>query len=85
MDITNQTLRDDTFDLCYAFLYIAVIILVLETVRISIFSYIAESLGCRLRIILFEKLLKMHMGFFDLPQNAPGNLSSRLAEDVNHV
>jgi ATP-binding cassette subfamily B (MDR/TAP) protein 1 len=70
---------------CWWFLIIAGISFVAQVLTISIFTYIGESLAFRLRVMLFEKFLKLHMAFYDIPRNAPGNLATRLAADVNLV
>ena len=71
--------------LCYMFLVAAGAAFLFNSVSIAIFSYIGESLAFRIRVALFDKMLHIHMGFFDLPKNSPGNLTTRLSTDTNLV
>jgi ABC-type multidrug transport system fused ATPase/permease subunit len=48
-------------------------------------SIVAENLTFRLRRMLFSKMLRMHVGWHDLPSNKPGALASTLSNDAQTV
>jgi len=54
-------------------------------VQLSLFSFIAENLSRKVRLEVFNKYLKMPIGWFDLPENAPGALCSKLAKDATLI
>lgn len=64
------------------FLVLAIIALILDSIQQSLFNYIAENLSRKVRLDVFNKYLKMPIGWFDLPENAPGALCSKLAKDA---
>ena len=50
-----------------------------------VFSVIGENLTVRLRQIVFSRMLRQEIGWFDRPENKIGVLTSRLAVDATIV
>jgi len=67
------------------FLVLAIVSFVLSSVQLSIFSFVGENLSRKVRAEVFDKYLKMPIGWFDLPENAPGALCSKLAKDATLI
>jgi len=67
------------------FVVLAVVSLILNAVQLSLFNFIAENLSRKVRLDVFNKYLKMPIGWFDLPENAPGALCSKLAKDATLI
>lgn len=49
------------------------------------FSIIGSKLVSSLRKNLFSHYLSLHMGFFDLPENSPGSLLTKLSNDTTNL
>ncbi len=49
------------------------------------FGVIGESVTFKLRSQLYLAILSKHMGFFDEKENAPGNLTSSIANDTQTI
>ena len=49
------------------------------------FGIVGENLTVRLRKIVFSRMLRQDIGWFDLPENKVGVLTSRLAVDASIV
>lgn len=49
------------------------------------FIRIGETIVLKLRSMVFEKLLRLHMGYFDNPENTPGSLLSKLSSDTTKI
>uniref|UniRef100_A0A0N5AI25 ABC-type xenobiotic transporter n=1 Tax=Syphacia muris TaxID=451379 RepID=A0A0N5AI25_9BILA len=45
----------------------------------------SEKLCRRLRAMLFRNIMRMHIGYFDMPQHSSGKISTRLATDTSNV
>ena len=67
------------------FLVLAFAGMLLSTVQLSTFSVVAENLSRKVRAEVFQKYVKMPMGWFDLPENSPGALGSKLAKDATLI
>jgi ATP-binding cassette, subfamily B (MDR/TAP), member 1 len=46
---------------------------------------VGEKIVCGLRSQMYEALVRKPIGYFDHPDNAPGNLATMLADDVRAV
>lgn len=68
-----------------AFLIIAILELLINFGQFSFFNVMAENMTMRLRIQVFDKLIRMKVPFYEDPHNTGGALTSRLAEDCNKV
>ena len=64
------------------FLALAFLALVSMAVQMSLFNLVSERLSRRVRADVFRKYVRMPIGWFDEPANAPGALGSRLATDA---
>ena len=53
--------------------------------KISNFRNIGSQLCCSMRKIIINKYLKLHMGYFDKDENAPGALLSKLSIDTTQL
>jgi len=49
------------------------------------FTQIGETLVIKLRTMVFEKLLRLHPGYYDIPENTPGALLSKLSSDTTKI
>ena len=49
------------------------------------FAVVGENLTVRLRKTVFSRMLQQEIGWFDLPENKVGVLTSRLAVDATIV
>lgn len=49
------------------------------------FGVTGSRLTCRLRVLVFEKLMRYTISFFDFPENSTGELTTRLEEDSELV
>jgi len=49
------------------------------------FGIVGENLTLRLRKIVFSQMLRQEIGWFDLPENKIGVLTSRLAVDATII
>jgi len=67
------------------FLLLGIASFLLNSVQLSLFSFVAENLSRKVRLEVFHKYLKMPIGWFDLPENAPGALCSKLAKDATLI
>lgn len=50
-----------------------------------IFEYIGEKLSSKYKLNTFQKMMRMHMSFFDLKENSPGKLSESIIEKTNSI
>eukprot|EP00475_Leptophrys_vorax_P021214 TRINITY_DN2894_c0_g1_i1.p1 TRINITY_DN2894_c0_g1~~TRINITY_DN2894_c0_g1_i1.p1 ORF type:complete len:1165 (+),score=378.73 TRINITY_DN2894_c0_g1_i1:197-3496(+) len=67
------------------FFAIAAGIAIFSMVAGVVYGKVGEVLTFRLRNQLFDHLLKQEIAWFDLPENSPGILSTRLATDAEQV
>ena len=68
--------------LALMFLLLGVASLVLYTLMLSTFSIVGENLTQRLRSDLYDKMLRMHIGWHDDPNNNPATLATTLSTDT---
>ena len=71
----------------YAIFYIIIAIasFVFGAIQLTVLNIVGENLSKKIRIAVFKKFLYNEIGWFDLPENAPGVLISRLATDSGLV
>jgi len=67
------------------FLVLAIVAMILNSIQLSIFSIVGENLSRKVRVEVFNKYLKMPIGWFDMPENAPGALCSKLSKDATLI
>ena len=58
---------------------------ILQPIEKGIYALIGEQVTTGVRTDVFDKLLRMHMGFYDNPLNSAGALASKLASDATQV
>jgi len=68
----------------YAILFFvcAVVAFISMAIQMSCFNTVAERLSRKVRGEVFDKYVKMPIGWFDEPQNSPGALGSKLSTDA---
>ena len=71
----------------YAIYYIIIAIasLVFGALQLTILNIVGENLSKKIRIAVFQKFLYSEIGWYDLPENAPGILISRLSTESGLV
>ena len=67
------------------FLVLAIVSMVLNSIQMSVFSIVAENLSRKIRAEIFTKYIKNPIAWFDLPENSPGALGSKLAKDASLI
>jgi len=79
-DFTSRSVR-------YAIYYIIIGLasFVFGTIQLSVLNIVGENLSRKIRIEVFKKYLYNEIGWFDLPENAPGVLISRLSTESGLV
>ena len=64
------------------FLICAIVAFVTMAIQLSCFGIVAERLARKIRGEVFEKYVRMPIGWFDDPHNSPGALGSKLSSDA---
>ena len=64
------------------FLVCAIVAFISMAIQMSCFNVVAERLARKVRGEVFEKYVRMPIGWFDEPQNSPGALGSKLSSDA---
>jgi len=64
------------------FLLLAFVAFLSLSVQMSLFNLVAERLSRKVRADVFRKYVRMPIGWFDEPLNAPGALGSKLSTDA---
>ena len=64
------------------FLVCAIVAFVSMAIQMSCFNVVAERLARKVRGEVFDKYVRMPIGWFDEPQNSPGALGSKLSTDA---
>jgi len=80
-----EIVKKDGFFMSMMFLVIAIGAGLAIFFQNYLFAKIGEILCRNLRSEVFKKYLKMHIGFFDRPENAPGSLITRLSSDTTKL
>ena len=78
----GEKLWDESVFLSYFFIALSVVFLVSFTVMFWGFGASSENLAHRVRNLMFKTYLRQEPGYFDLPENAVGAVSSCLANDA---
>src|SRR5690606_36267737 len=74
--------RDKANRISLYFVLLAIGALIVNALQMGMFGHIGENLTLRIRVDVFNKLLKMPMSWFDHPDNTPGALAAKLATDA---
>jgi ATP-binding cassette subfamily B (MDR/TAP) protein 1 len=84
-DPNLEIVKTDGFKLSMYFLTLAVSSGVAVFFQTSMFGLQGEYLTKRLRSIIYDKYLRLHMGYYDNPENTPGALLTKLSSDTTKV
>ncbi|MCQ2817147.1 MAG: ATP-binding cassette domain-containing protein [archaeon] len=84
-DGDKDVVRDNGVKYGCIYFAIAVGSAVFLLMKILSFQTVGSVISAKLRKIVISKYLKLHMGFFDLPGNAPGALLARLSIDTTQM
>ena len=85
VDTERKKLRDDSLFYGLMYLVVAVANGFCMFLKIWRFSNIAVKITAVLRMKVVEKYLHLHVGYFDLPENAPGGLLTKLSIDTTQL
>ena len=72
-------------ELAFWLLMLGVFSMVLQPLEKGIYAIVGEKITTGIRTDVFAKMLRMHIGWFDLPEHSPGALASKLATDATMV
>lgn len=67
---------------CILFLVCAIVAGITMLIQMSCFNAVAERLARKVREQVFNKYVRMPVGWFDEPKNSPGALGSKLSTDA---
>ena len=81
----DQTAIENANLYALLFLVLAIAALLCTTMQTAIFKLIGESITTKLRVEVFNKLLRLPIPFFDIPRNNSGSLAARLSSECNQV
>jgi ATP-binding cassette subfamily B (MDR/TAP) protein 1 len=81
----KQQIRDESIQVMIYFFVLAVFMFLVNFAQASFFSIVGERLTKNLRTMLFSTMIRMEIGWFDLPENRVGILTSRLSSDAEKV
>lgn len=77
----NDLMYQSSIKISIFFLVVAIAAVTMSFTRIVSFGMIAQRLTLKLRSKVFNSILNQPTGWFDLPENSVGNMSSRLQDD----
>ncbi|EGG17681.1 hypothetical protein DFA_08677 [Cavenderia fasciculata] len=80
-----DTLKKEAAMMAIWFLIVAIGSGIAHFVQIVCFNHIGERLTFRLRHISFRSIIRQEIGWFDMPENATGVLTTNLAKDATLV
>ena len=81
----SPTFRYDANVLSLCLLMLGCASFILQPIEKGIYALIGEQVTTGVRTDVFDKLLRMHMGFYDNPLNSAGALTSKLASDATQI
>lgn len=80
-----EKLADNSVFLAMMFLVVAFAAGITNFFVSNLFNLLGESLARSLRIKCYDKYLRLHMGFYDVHENSPGTLLTKLSSDTLKV
>jgi ATP-binding cassette subfamily B (MDR/TAP) protein 1 len=83
--LTSEEIRVENRPLCSYFLILGAASLLGNMAMGCGFSVAGFRLTRRLRVLVFDKIVRHGMGWFDFPEHSTGELTSRLEEDAEAV
>jgi ABC-type multidrug transport system fused ATPase/permease subunit len=69
----------------YWFLGLAVFGFIANFLQVQLFAILSEQVTFRVRRLLYQKILNLHIGFFDKESNKSGALAARLSNDCTLI
>jgi len=84
-ELTSEEMREENPRLCFYFLILGVASLLGNMAMGCGFSVSGHRLTRRMRVLVFDKIMRHGMGWFDFPENSTGELTHRLEEDAEAV
>ena len=83
---TNRhTVFNDGLKWAFIFLAIAFAVSVAVFIKLWKLEKIGSSVSCRMRKHIIEKYLELHVGYFDIDDNSPGGLLTKLSIDTTQL
>jgi ATP-binding cassette subfamily B (MDR/TAP) protein 1 len=80
-----NVVKRDGFQVALYFLLLAIAASIAAFFQQSMFGLQGEYLTKRLRSMVYDKYLRLHMGYFDIPENTPGALLTKLSSDTTQI
>ena len=81
----KKVIKDDGLFWSMMYLVVAVCQAITIFLKISNLETLGSLVTCKMRKIVIEKYLQLHVGFYDFDQNAPGALLTRLSIDTTQL
>ncbi|KAH6827067.1 P-glycoprotein 11 [Perilla frutescens var. hirtella] len=78
-------LKEDSEFWALMFVTLGVVSLIVYPTRAHLFSVAGNKLIQRIRIMCFEKMVRMEIGWFDTSENSSGVISARLSTDATMI
>jgi ABC-type multidrug transport system fused ATPase/permease subunit len=83
---TNRhTVYDEGLKWSFVFLGIAIAISISVFVKLWKLEKLGSSVTCKMRKLIIEKYLQLHIGYFDIDENSPGGLLTKLSIDTTQL
>ena len=76
---------DDGLKWSFVFLGIACAISISVFVKLWKLEKLGSSVTCKMRKLIIEKYLQLHIGYFDIDENSPGGLLTKLSIDTTQL
>ena len=81
----DETIRDDGLFYAMMFLILAVVNGVFLFLKIWKFITLGSVITTKMRKLIIDKYLKLHVGYFDIDENSPGALLTKLSLDTTQL
>ena len=83
---TNRhTVYDDGLKWAFVFLAIAFAVSISVFIKLWKLEKLGSSVTCKMRKLIIEKYLQLHIGYFDIDDNSPGGLLTKLSIDTTQL
>lgn len=80
-----EYVKQEGFKISMIYLALSVVATILNYIQQFLSTRIKETYCQTLRSFIFEKFLKIHISYFDIEENNPGALISRIAQDLHNI
>ena len=81
----DQKLKDDSLFYAMMFLVLAIVNGLSTFLKIWMFESMGSVITTKMRKFIIDKYLKLHVGYFDIDENAPGALLTKLSIDTTQL